>query len=77
MASRLGALGGGEGLVLTESVVDGVGVGESFHQVRGELDDVGALSHAVIILAAHGLGEVELAGQERVGFDGLDIKSGV
>ena len=57
---RLSAFGGGEGLVFAERVIDGVGVGKGVHQVRGEEDDVGALLHALVVLTADALGEVEV-----------------
>ena len=52
--------GGGHGLVFAEGVVDGVGVGEGFHEVRRDKDDVGAFLDAVVDFAAHGFGKVEL-----------------
>jgi len=57
---RLSAFGGGEGLVFAEGVIDGVGVGKGVHQVRGEEHDVGALLHALVVLAADALGEIEV-----------------
>jgi len=57
---RLSAFGGGEGLVFAERVIDGVGVGKGVHQVRDEEDDVGALLHALVVLTADALGEVEV-----------------
>ena len=50
-------------MVLAERVIDGVGVWEGFHQVGGNEDDVRALLYTVVVLPAHGLGKVELAGQ--------------
>jgi len=53
-------LWGGERLIFAESVVDGVGVGKRVHQVGCEQDDVGALLHTLVVLAADSLGEVEV-----------------
>jgi len=57
---RLSAFGGGQALIFSERVVDGVGVGKGVHQVRGEEDDVGSLLHALVVLASDALAEVEV-----------------
>lgn len=60
---------GGDFLEAAEGFVDGVRVGEGVEEVGCEEDDVGAGLHAVVILAADALAEIEVwAGSERVGF---------
>jgi hypothetical protein len=67
---------GGDGLQTAKGFVDRFGVGEGVHEVGHEQDDVGALLHAVEVFAPDGLGEVERAGFERIGLDGIGFKSG-